>query len=57
MTQDRHLRSDEKLYVGLRNMETALGFDIMYIDHNKIAENNGKIAIFFINKSITTFAL
>ena len=50
------MRSDEKLAVGHKKMRTALGFDIMYVDHNKNEENNGKIAILFINKQLKTFA-
>jgi len=38
-------------------VRTALGFDIMCVDHNKNAENNGIIAIFFINNQHKTYAL
>jgi len=57
MIQDRFLRSDEISIVGHKKMRTALGFDIMYVDHNKKAEKIGKIAILFINKHYQTFAL
>jgi len=37
-------------------MRTALGFDTILQKYSKNEENNEKIAIIFINKSITTFA-
>jgi hypothetical protein len=37
-------------------MRTALGFDTILQKKSKNAEKNGKIAILFINNSITTFA-
>jgi len=39
-----------KLIVRHRDMKTALDFETIYVKHSKNEENNGKIAIFLINK-------